>query len=101
MGRALWACLHGDFAAAFAQHPLGPAVFVAATTVAPLRVVAIVSRPCRTALHRALTLANDLHAWPTVLVVTLAVWLARFLGAFGGPAEVNSPLMTLLGAHFG
>jgi len=98
MGRAVWACLHGDFGAAFAQHPLGPVMFIAATTLGPLGAAATVSRLCRTALRRVATLANEFHVWSLVLVTTLVVWIARFFGAFGGPVEVSSPLMTLLGA---
>lgn len=94
MGRALWACVHGDFAAAFAFHPLGPVAFSALGALTSLRVLAVASSRCRRLLTRVATTSARSHWWPLVLAVTLGVWLARFGGAFGGPAEVHSPLRT-------
>lgn len=93
MGRSLIACACGDFSAAFRWHPLGPPALLAAIVYAALEYgaprFAIVHSAraaiCRVAPRRATW-------WWVVLTLTMAVWVARFGGAWGGPVPVYSPL---------
>jgi hypothetical protein len=101
MGRALWACLHGDLAAACTFHPLGPIAFAAAGLVVPLRAMAPYSQRSRQVLTHITTRLHRRATWPIALGVTIGVWLARFGGAFGGPVVVNSPLLSLFDGLFG
>jgi len=72
--RAIRCVLHADFAGAFHFYPLWPGIFLAAA-IAAGEIFAWKKR----ALHVAgLALA----------ALAFVVWIARFFGAFGGPAPV-------------
>lgn len=87
MTRATLAAVHGDFATSFRFHPLGMiivplfALYVAAHALSYIRhgvsqVDKVVSGKW---IDRFLLL---------LIFTMLAVWIARFFGAFGGPAPV-------------
>jgi len=86
--RATLSLLHGDLQAALRFHPLvlllTPLFSFAMFEVARRYVVNDASRTSW--LH---TRAFDGLAW-ALLALVLGVWLARFAGAFGGPAPVQS-----------
>ena len=94
MGRSLLACLHGDFPAAFAHHPLGPVALCLSVTLVLLRFagnrVSWFVEPWSVAVRAV----HHRKTGITVLGITLAVWVARFGGAFDGPALVRSPLVS-------
>lgn len=89
--RATLALLHGNIRAAFALHPL---VFV----LAPLFAAAITSAAF--GYVRGPRLQRTPNLWfasrsatliaTVLLVATLGVWAARFLGYLGGPAPVTT-----------
>lgn len=87
MTRASLATLRGDVAAAFALHPL---VFVALPVLALVgglasrRYVALGRFELPPALGRKLG-----PLFVAIYVAMVALWIARFLGAFGGPVPVE------------
>ena len=95
MGRALWACLHGDIGAAYSVHPLGPFVFASLGVFVAARSAAAVSPRARNTLRALTGAAVASPLWQLALAITIGVWLARFGGAFGGPAEVTPPWRAL------
>ena len=87
MTRAALSALHGQFAQSFRYHPLAiVAVPFLATSVLG-QVVSYVSggsnRISELLAHRWVD-----HAMWVLLVLMIVVWIARFFGAFGGPAPV-------------
>ena len=83
MTRATRFALHGDFASATHMHPLWFVVlpFLAGVAVAEAVAFARVGR-WGTALENRWVLRVGL----ALVVALIAVWIARFFGAFGGPA---------------
>jgi hypothetical protein len=81
LARATVALLRGDMHAACALHPL---VFVAAPAVVAGMLHATSSSPM--SLRRERFTAYGAGA---LLVLLVAVWLARFAGAFGGPVAIS------------
>ena len=98
LSRAALALAMGDVPGALGLHPLAPVILpwvglmaagallrgVDGESVTP---VASRARPLS-----ALTRAAD-RAAPLLLVLLVGVWVARFLGAFGGPVPVSSHLL--------
>jgi len=81
LARAAVALLRGDVHTACALHPL---VFVAAPAVV-LGVLHATSSSPPSALRERLAA----YAASVLLVLLVAVWLARFAGAFGGPVTLS------------
>lgn len=86
--RSIMTLLRGDFHTAWRLHPLGPLVAAACVAVAGLRL----------AEHRWLARNTDrrrwtapAYVWWAVLGIVLGVWVARFYGVLGSPADVHSP----------
>jgi hypothetical protein len=81
--RAFFAMLRGDFAQSWSLYPpLVPAVLV----VVPSSLIVfleLVRRGEISTLPRALRVG-----WVLLVGIMVVVWLARFLGAFGGPAPL-------------
>jgi hypothetical protein len=80
LSRATFALLRGDVHAAFAAHPL---VFVALPGVVALLLHATSCEPVSQLRERAAVIFSAV-----LLVLLVAVWIARFAGAFGGPVAV-------------
>jgi hypothetical protein len=78
--RAVHALLRGDLASALRYNALGP---VLAALVLAFGVVATVAVARDGSVARLLT-----RALLVVAVLEIAVWIARFLGALGGPVPV-------------
>jgi hypothetical protein len=80
--RATRLALHGDFAAATRMHPLWPIVGPACVALGVAETVGFVRRG-------AWGVALDRKATGVVVVgvaaLLIAVWIARFAGALGGP----------------
>jgi hypothetical protein len=89
--RATLALLHGDIHGAFRLHPL---VFVLAPLFAAAMASATLSfvRGPNAARRSNPWFASRHVSWlaATLLVITLGVWGARFLGYLGGPAPVTT-----------
>jgi hypothetical protein len=86
--RATLAALHGDFHASFHFHPvamLATPLFVAMLGLAALHYV--LQRPPFGRFTRAIDRSITVLAGVT-MVLMIAVWAARFFGAFGGPVPV-------------
>jgi hypothetical protein len=81
LGRGTLALLQGDWAAALQLHPLTP---IAVPLVVGLTQVGAGPAPSREGRRLASILAGAL------LAALLVVWVARFLGAFGGPTDVDT-----------
>lgn len=96
--RATLALLSGDFVGAHQHHPLvlvlAPIAFSALGAIAVSAVRGSAVRPPRS---RILARGVTAGSW-AILGLVVGVWLARFLGAFGGPAPVsrNAPLTLLI-----
>lgn len=86
MTRAVAMAARGQLAAATALHPLWPVVAAAALLVAAAAAVARV----RTGRYGG-PWVRRVVAWggPLLLALFLVVWVARFFGAFGGPAPIE------------
>jgi hypothetical protein len=80
LSRATFALLRGDVHGALAAHPL---VFVALPGAVGLLMHATSRGPISVRRERAAVLFSSV-----LLTLLVAVWLARFAGAFGGPAAV-------------
>jgi hypothetical protein len=80
LSRAAFALLRGDTHAAFAAHPL---VFVALPAAVGLALHATSRGPVSPSRERAAIAFSAM-----LLAMLLAVWLARFAGALGGPVTV-------------
>jgi hypothetical protein len=81
LSRAAFALLRGDLHAALAVHPLSP-IALPATFVLALHATS--ERPAVPSRERLIVLFSA-----ALLVLLVAVWLARFAGAFGGPAAIR------------
>lgn len=81
LSRAAFALLRGDVHAALAVHPLSPIALPAALALA-LHVTS--ARPTVPSRERAVVALSAV-----LLVLLVAVWLARFAGAFGGPVSTH------------
>lgn len=88
--RATLALVRGDFARAFALHPLSP-------VLAPLYLGLLASaalsylRGPRAAPDRSFVSGRLFTALGSVLLVAVfGLWIARFAGAFGGPVPVKT-----------
>jgi hypothetical protein len=81
--RAILLAAKGDFAASFHLHPLAlpaavlmlPTLYVFARGVAHDEVSPQLPKPLRA-------------AWKVFVAALISVWIARFFGAFGGPAPI-------------
>lgn len=80
LSRATFALLRGDVHAAFAAHPL---VFVALPGTVALALHATSRGPVSQLREHAVMIFSAV-----LLTLLVAVWLARFAGAFGGPVAV-------------
>jgi hypothetical protein len=87
LGRATLALCAGDFAGAFAAHPLAPILSPLAALALALNAVAYVRRGRGVAVETlrgpAVTVGAGL-----LIAAGLGVWIARFFGLLGGPAPV-------------
>ena len=87
--RATLAALHGDLAGAFRLHPLfavvAPTYVYLLVGVAYRYVAGPLARPPSRLENRIVNLLAGL-----LVVLLLAVWVSRFLGAFGGPVPVRT-----------
>ena len=82
--RASRALLRGDLAGALHHHPLVWLILpLVAFELTRQTFAYIVDRPARTSVSKAAT-----AGWIVALALLLAVWIARFLGALGGPEPV-------------
>ena len=81
LSRATFALLRGDVHAAIAVHPLVP-IALPATLALVLHATSGRSVPSR---ERTAVIASAV-----LLVLFVAVWLARFAGAFGGPVSIGT-----------
>ncbi len=81
LSRATFALLRGDFHGAYATHP---AVFVALPAAVVLALHATSSAPRTATRERWAAVCAAV-----VLFVLVAVWLARFAGAFGGAVSIR------------
>jgi hypothetical protein len=81
--RAARLALHGDFAGAFRMHPLFAPILAACMALAVAELISY----RRTGLWGEVLERRPVR-WSLsgLALVTLLVWLARFAGAFGGPA---------------
>lgn len=87
LSRATLAALRGDFASAFKLHP---AVFVVVPmiTLFMLGQVAVYVNPEWTRLEKLLRARWLESTMILVMLLVIALWIARFFGAFGGPVPV-------------
>ena len=87
MTRATMALLHGDFARAFALHPLSP-------LIVPLAAGLLLSQGLGY-VHKGGALGvgavpRSIELLTAALVMLLfGVWIARFFGCFGGPVSLG------------
>lgn len=85
MTRAVGEIFHGHFAAAHTLHPL---VWIVMPLVAVASTIEVVSY-VRTGEFERLSRSKLARRMVTAIVaLMLVVWVARFFGAFGGPAPV-------------
>jgi hypothetical protein len=92
MSRSLFALLQGNLALALHYHPLGPLLAAGAVLLLALRWFRR-RWPSKITIFRWSEAPS--YVWWGTLVLVMSVWIARFAGAFGGPAEVTSPLELL------
>lgn len=78
------------------HHPLGPAFFALAVGWGVLWTVSLIHPPAKRALKVLRAVSQRYAFWPAALCLTTLIWGVRFLGAFGGPAEVDSGLIDTL-----
>jgi Protein of unknown function (DUF2752) len=90
--RSAIAMAQGDLAGAWHFHPLGPVLSGVALGLATLRLLRC---RWRTQITTYQWSSAPAYVWWGLLAVVMAVWLARFGGTFGGPAEVHSPFEAL------
>lgn len=86
--RSLVALARGNFAEAWRFHPLGPVVVGVCAGVVVLR---LLRSRWQTQVITDVWAKIHTFVWWGALAVVMAVWVARFAGALGGPAEVHSP----------
>jgi len=84
--RATLELAHGDFAAAFALHPLS-------ILISPLFVF-VVLKLTKSYIWTGRMISKRepawvYPAWGVLSLVMIALWAARFLGAFGGPVAIG------------
>jgi hypothetical protein len=87
LSRATFALLHGDLHEAMRLHPLAPLVsplFGGFLAYGALAYVVVGRWPGTRGRAAARVAAAGIALW----ALLLAVWVARFLGAFGGPVAV-------------
>jgi len=87
LSRASMALLRGDFARAFSIHP---AVFIVVPVLGlyMLGQVATFVNPEWTRLAKLLRNKWLERSIIAMMIVVIALWIARFFGAFGGPVPV-------------
>jgi hypothetical protein len=83
MTRALRHALHGDFAGATRWHPL---VWIVVPFVAAWLAIELVGFVRTGAWGASARIPHATRALVVVATLIFAVWIARFFGAFGGPA---------------
>jgi hypothetical protein len=81
LGRAAIALVRGEWAEALSLHPAAPIALPALFALATAQATAAIAQKHARALSRAAA---------ALLVLLVAIWLARFLGAFGGPVHVDT-----------
>jgi hypothetical protein len=84
MTRATLALLHGHLAESVGYHPLAPLVVPVMAGFLLLGAVRYVRDGRWPVAHGKAAAAAGLVLW----VLLMAVWIARFYGAFGGPVAV-------------
>jgi small neutral amino acid transporter SnatA (MarC family) len=88
MTRAVWRLLRGDLQGSIAMHPLAIPTIVATSLIAlaMVRVTFVRGGPGGMVHDRLSRLA--VLALAAIQIASLALWIARMLGAFGGPVPV-------------
>jgi len=86
MTRATRLLLHGDVAGATHMHPLWPVILPA---IAIAMMAEVVGYARTGAWGKARTLRASRPIAITIVALLVAVWVARFFGAFGGPVPVR------------
>ncbi|MBN2195143.1 MAG: DUF2752 domain-containing protein [Polyangiaceae bacterium] len=90
LGRATFALLSGEFRTALALHPL---VFVVVPALGGGVLLGVMRRllpRSRAEWVHSLRLKRTVHVGTVGFAVTaIAVWIARFFGAFGGPVPIQ------------
>ncbi len=87
MTRATLHALHGDFAASFRFHPLAMIIVPLLAIYASAHAVSYI----RHGVSKVDSIVNGKwidRGLILLLLTLLGVWVARFFGAFGGPAPV-------------
>ncbi|MFW5739011.1 MAG: DUF2752 domain-containing protein [Myxococcota bacterium] len=87
MTRATLSALHGDFATSFRFHPLGMIIVPLFATYAIAHAVSYI----RHGVSQVDKIVSGkwIDRFLVLLLITMiGVWIARFFGAFGGPAPV-------------
>jgi small neutral amino acid transporter SnatA (MarC family) len=88
MTRAVWRLLRGDVRGSIAMHPLAiPTLLAAALLVLAMVRVTFARGGPGGMVHDTLSRLAVL-AFVAIQVASVAVWIARMLGAFGGPVPV-------------
>lgn len=87
MTRATMAALHGNFAESFRLHPLAMVVVPALAAYVAAHAVSYI-RHGESRVDQVLAGKLFDRLMLAVLALVLLVWVARFFGAFGGPAPV-------------
>jgi hypothetical protein len=86
MTRAARLALHGDFSGATHMHPLWMIVLPALVIAFVIEVAGAVRTGAWGAASTSLWAKR---ITPVIVALLVVVWLARFLGAFGGPVPVR------------
>ena len=88
MTRAAWLLLRGDVQGSIAMHPLAIPTLLATLLIAlaMLRVTFVRGGPGGMVDDRLSRLA--VVAFVAIQMASVALWIARMLGAFGGPVAV-------------
>jgi hypothetical protein len=87
LGRATLAMLRGDFGEAVHAHPLAPILAPAIIGALAYNAFSYVTKG-RWAATEAIGGRVATASATTLFVAMIAVWIARFFGAFGGPVPV-------------
>jgi hypothetical protein len=87
--RAAGLLLHGELRAALTLHPLSPLL----VPLVAAAVLGAVLEPASSAQHAQRRAGRSWERWQAplawaLLLLVIAVWLARFWGAFGGPVPI-------------
>jgi hypothetical protein len=86
--RAVLAFVRGDLDGVFRTNPLGPVAAVLLGVFAVQAVASVVRRGDFQAVGEGRIGAISKRALAAVVALEIALWIARFFGAFGGPVPV-------------